>query len=98
MISKKQVKHIANLARIGLTEKEIEKFQKELSSVLDYVEKLKEVDASKVEPLAQVTGLKNVIREDETIKNDKRSEIRNKLLKLAPDRKSDYFKVPKILE
>ena len=50
MISKKEVEHIAKLARIGLTSGEIEKFQKELSSILDYFEKLEEVDVSEAEP------------------------------------------------
>lgn len=49
MITKEEVQHIAKLARLGLTENEIEKFRKELSSILDYVEKLKEVDVSGVE-------------------------------------------------
>ena len=50
MITKEEVKHIAKLARLGLTEEEITKFQRELSKILDYIEKLKEVDISKVEP------------------------------------------------
>ena len=49
MITKEAVKHIAQLARLGLSEKEIGKYQKELSSILDYVEKLKRVDVSGVE-------------------------------------------------
>ncbi|MDP2664107.1 MAG: Asp-tRNA(Asn)/Glu-tRNA(Gln) amidotransferase subunit GatC, partial [bacterium] len=48
MISKEEVKHIAKLARLGLSDKEIGKFQKDLSSILDYVEKLKKVDVSGV--------------------------------------------------
>ena len=49
MITKKEIQHIAKLARLGLTEKEIEKFQGEFSRILDYIEKLKEVDTTKVE-------------------------------------------------
>jgi len=97
MISKEQVKHIAKLARIRLNEKEVEKFKRELSSVLDYVEKLKEVDTENVEPISQVTGLENVMREDIPAR-DKKKERRNKLIKQAPRRKGDYFKVPRILE
>ena len=92
-----QVEHIAKLARIELTEKEKEKFTKDLSSILDYVEKLNEVDTSKVEPIAQVTGLENVMREDKEIKSPK-SKVKSKLLEQAPSRKGDYVKVPKILE
>jgi len=97
MIDKEQVKHIAKLARIRLNEKEVEKFKRELSSVLDYVEKLKEVDTENVEPISQVTGLENVMREDIPAR-DKKKERRSKLIKQAPRRKGDYFKVPRILE
>jgi len=64
MISKEEVKHIAKLARLGLTEEEIEKFQKELSAILDYIEKLKEVDIEGVEPMSHSIKLENVTRQD----------------------------------
>lgn len=69
-LTKEQVEHIARLARLGLTPEEIEKYQTELSSILDYVEKLNEVDTENVEPTAQVTGLKNVMREDKVVRKD----------------------------
>ena len=97
MISKENVEHIAKLARIELTEKEKGKFSKELSSILDYVEQLNKVDTSKAEGMSQVTGLKNIIREDLSARN-KKQETRKKILKQAPTKKGDYFKVPKILE
>lgn len=96
MISKEQVEHIAKLARIELTEKEKEKFTNELSSILDYFEKLKEVDTSKIKGMSQVTGLENVFREDET--KSEISDTRYKILKEAPSKKGNYYKVPKILE
>ena len=93
------------MARIELTEQEKEKFTKELSSILDYMKQLKEIDTSKIEPIKQITGLDSVTREDEIKKNNKqpaspagRLAISNKLLKEAPSKKGDYFKVPKILE
>lgn len=95
MISKKQVEHIAKLARIELTDQEKEKFTKELSSILDYVEQMNKVDTKNIEPIKQITGLKDVMREDETSKKEK---IGNKILKQAPKRKQDYFKVPKVFE
>jgi len=98
MISKKQVQHIANLARIKLTERENEKFTKELSSILDYVEQLKKVDTSKVEGISQIAGLESVVREDEQQKIKDRKEKIERILKQAPRRKGDYYKVPKILE
>jgi aspartyl-tRNA(Asn)/glutamyl-tRNA(Gln) amidotransferase subunit C len=102
MISKEEVKHIAKLARLGLTEKEIAKFQKELSSILDYIEKLKEVDISEVEPTSHSVLVENVIREDRTKSVETRFQQTavkqsSKLLKLAPDIKDGYLKTKSIL-
>ena len=72
MLSKQEVQHIAKLARLGLTEKEIGKFQKELSATLDYIEKLKEVDIEGVEPTSHSVLLENVTRKDEVFKFDKK--------------------------
>jgi aspartyl-tRNA(Asn)/glutamyl-tRNA(Gln) amidotransferase subunit C len=96
MITRKEVKHIAKLARLGLTEKEIEKFQKELSKILDYIEKLKEVDISEIEPTGHSIEINNVMREDEI--NQKIKTKSEKLLALAPERKNGYLKVKSILK
>jgi aspartyl-tRNA(Asn)/glutamyl-tRNA(Gln) amidotransferase subunit C len=64
MISKEKVKRIAKLARLALSEKEVENYQKELSKILEYIEKLKEVDVSKIEPVFHPLKIKNVMRED----------------------------------
>ena len=94
-ITRQDVEHVAKLARLGLTDKEIETFQKELSSVLAYVEKLREVDTTKVTPTAQVTGLTNVFREDEV----KKCKIPlDELLKNAPAKEGRHLKVKAILE
>ncbi len=102
MISKEQVEHIAKLARIELTEKEKEKFTKDLSSILNYVEKLNQIDTSDVKQLAQAIELDSATREDEREKNDSGPmgglATRDKLLRETPKRKGDYVKVPKILE
>ena len=95
MISKKEVKHIAKLARLGLTESEIRKFQKELSSLLDYVEKLKEVDISKVEPTSHPIRVENVMRIDQSQKPEAKT---GKLLDLAPEKKEGYLKTKSILK
>ena len=63
-LSKQQVLHIAKLARIILTEKEVSTFGKQLSSILDYVNLIQEVNTEGVEETAQVTGLKHVLRPD----------------------------------
>ncbi|EKD57977.1 MAG: glutamyl-tRNA(Gln) amidotransferase, C subunit [uncultured bacterium] len=65
-LSAAQVKHIAKLANLPLTEEEIRLFQKQLSHVLDYFKLLQELDTEKVSPTSQVTGLGNVFRSDET--------------------------------
>ncbi len=59
-----QVRHIAKLARLTIRDDEVEKFAKELSAILDYIEKLQEVNTKGVEPLSQITGLHDVMRTD----------------------------------
>ena len=94
-LSKEQVEHVAKLARLGLSDKEKRKFQKELSAILDFVEKLKEVKTEKVEPTAQVTGLEKVSREDKGRAKSKQET--DKLLNLAPETKDGYVKVKAVL-
>jgi aspartyl-tRNA(Asn)/glutamyl-tRNA(Gln) amidotransferase subunit C len=95
MISKEKVKHIAKLARLALSEKEIENYQKELSKILEYIEKLKEVDVSGIEPVFHPLKIKNVMREDVGIKKEI-SQIK-KLIELMPEKKGGYLKVKKVL-
>ncbi|MFH1173402.1 MAG: Asp-tRNA(Asn)/Glu-tRNA(Gln) amidotransferase subunit GatC [bacterium] len=64
-LSIEEVEHIAELARLGLSSKEKEALKEELASILNWVSKLQEVNTSKVEPIAQITGLVNAWREDE---------------------------------
>lgn len=96
MISKKEIKHIAKLARLGLSEKEMGKMEKELSSILEYFEKLKEVDVSKVEPTFHSVPIENVMREDKV--NEKSKTQSTKLLYLAPETKDGYLKVKSIFK
>ena len=65
MLSEKDVKHIAKLARLKLSDKEIIKFSKQLSDILQYIEQLNELNTSGTEETSQVTGLKNVTQSDE---------------------------------
>jgi aspartyl-tRNA(Asn)/glutamyl-tRNA(Gln) amidotransferase subunit C len=64
-LSHDQVRHIAKLARLNLTDEEISMFAGQLSDIFEYVDQLNEVDTGGVEPTSQVTGLENVTREDE---------------------------------
>jgi len=95
MISKEEVKHIAKLARLGLSDKEIGEFQKELSKILNYIEKLKEVDISNVKPTSHSIQVENVMRED--AEKGKLKTKKEKLLELAPESKNGYLKVKSIL-
>jgi len=93
MISKEEVEHIAKLARLELTEKEVEKMQKDLSAILDYFNLLKNVPAIKIEKPA--SGKAAVWRGDEAKPKD--VGLAEKLIAAAPDKKDDYIKVKAIL-
>jgi aspartyl-tRNA(Asn)/glutamyl-tRNA(Gln) amidotransferase subunit C len=93
MLSTEEVKKIALLARIELSDGEVEKFQKDLSTVLDYVAELQGVDTEGLEIVSQVTGLQNMQREDEAVSAENHEEI----LANAPETKDGYYKVKAIL-
>ncbi len=95
-LDKDQIKHISELARLDLTEEELEKYGSQLSEVLSYIDQLKEVEVGGVEPTAQVTGLENVFREDD-IENWNKEEI-DKALDQAPDKEGREIKVKRVLE
>ncbi|MCX6760653.1 MAG: Asp-tRNA(Asn)/Glu-tRNA(Gln) amidotransferase subunit GatC [Candidatus Nealsonbacteria bacterium] len=95
MISKQEVQHIAKLARLSTTEEEEEKFAKELSSILDYVEKLKKADISETEEISQPFKIENIVRKDEE-RSDKKKLDNQRLVEMAPDTKNGYVKVKSI--
>lgn len=95
MILKKEVKHVARLARLGLGEKEMEKMRKELSLILDYVEKLKEVKIEKVKPTTHSMPIENIFREDKA--KPQSAQVINKLIEAAPEKKKGYVKVKAVL-
>lgn len=94
LIDKAQVKKVAKLARLELTEAELEKFTTQLSAILDYVAKMNELDTENVEPLAHCLPVSNVFRQD-VVKPSLGTE---KALANAPERDNEFFKVPKILD
>ena len=96
MISKKDVQHIAKLARLGLTPMEVEKFQKELSLILEYVEKLKEVDIEGVQPTFHTLKIENVLREDKVKEQD--IEKVKKLIEAFPEKEKTFLRVKQILK
>ena len=93
-IDAQQVRKVAKLARLDLTEAEIEQFAGQLSAILEYVEKMNELDTADVEPLAHCLPISNCFRED-VVKESLGTE---KTLANAPQRDGDFFKVPKILD
>ncbi len=91
MLKKTDIAHIAKLARIKLTQEEEKQLEQELSSVLNYVEKLKKVDISGVIPVSHSNNIVNVTREDKAFSFN--SQDKNKLMNLAPARKEGLIKV-----
>ncbi len=89
-----QVRQVAKLARLELTESEVAEFSDQLSAILEYVEKMNELDTDNVEPLAHCLAVSNCFRDD-VIKASLGTE---KVLANAPERDEGFFKVPKILD
>jgi aspartyl-tRNA(Asn)/glutamyl-tRNA(Gln) amidotransferase subunit C len=87
------VKHIAKLANLTLAPEEEKKLEKQLSETLSYVEKLNEVDTKNVESTSQVTGLENVMREDEV----KECLTQEEALSNTKSKENGQFRVPKVL-
>ncbi len=93
-ISPQDVLKLARLSRLQLTEEELHKYAAELSAITKYVEQLSNVDVDGLKPTTQVTGLKNVFREDEIIDY---KESPKDLLKNAPAIEKKYIKVKRVL-
>ena len=93
-VSSQQVRHIAKLARIGMSDAEIEALVPELNNILGWVEQLSEVDTDGVEPLATVIDQKLRLRDDVIIEGN----IRDEVLANAPDAQHGFFAVPKVIE
>lgn len=92
MFSIQKVQHVAQLARIALTSKEEKKFQKELSSILNFVKKLKEADVVEVNPVFYSVCFQNVMQEPEV---ENKTKVK-KLISLMPETKENYLKVKKV--
>jgi aspartyl-tRNA(Asn)/glutamyl-tRNA(Gln) amidotransferase subunit C len=95
IISKEEIEHIARLALIDLSEEEKETFSKQLNNILDYFQKLNELDTTNVEPTRHVIdGLKNVFREDIPRKSLSQEEA----LRNTSQKKDGFFKAPRIIK
>ena len=93
-ISEETSEYVGILAKLELSGEEKEQAKKDMESMLDYVDKLNELDTDGVEPMSHVFPVNNVFREDIVINGDDREEI----LKNAPERKDGAFVVPKTVE
>ncbi len=93
MLDREQVHKVALLARLELTPEQEEKYAVQMSSILDYFEQLSELDTTDVEPKTRAIDMNNITRADD------RSAYQNLegIYAAAPDRETDFFKVPKIM-
>jgi aspartyl-tRNA(Asn)/glutamyl-tRNA(Gln) amidotransferase subunit C len=92
-ISSDQVQYVALLARLKLNEDERNRYAEQLGAILNYVDKLNELDTDNIEPLAHILPIYNIFRKDET----KSSPAREEILSNAPLTEEGQFKVPKII-
>ena len=93
-LTKEEVKHVAHLARLAITEEEAEKFALQLAAITDFAEQLKELDTTNVVPTTHVLPLVNVLREDEAIKGlDREVMMLN-----VKEQEAGQVKVPSIMD
>lgn len=93
-ISIEEVKHVAHLARLGISEEEAVEFQKQLDKMITFAEQLNELETDNVEPTSHVLEMKNVLREDIPQKGLPREDV----LKNVPEHQNGQVKVPSIIE
>jgi aspartyl-tRNA(Asn)/glutamyl-tRNA(Gln) amidotransferase subunit C len=93
-LSRHEVEHIAELAKLGLTEQEVERFREQLSAILDYAAILQGLDTEAIPPTAQVAGVSNVMRADVVGPSLPVEDV----LANAPARQDDLFCVPPVIE
>ena len=93
-LTREDVLHIARLARLGLTESELEKFSEQLSNILENFEILQQVDTADIPPTAQSITLQSVVREDEVAASLPQSQV----LANAPRKDGGFFRVRPVLE
>jgi aspartyl-tRNA(Asn)/glutamyl-tRNA(Gln) amidotransferase subunit C len=93
-LSREEVQHIARLARLGMTETELERFREQLSNILENFEILQQVDTSDVPPTAQAIPLQNVVRDDKVAPSLPPDDV----LANAPQKEGELFRVKAVLE
>lgn len=93
-ISRDEVTYIAGLARLTLTDEEIDLYAQQLSDILGYIEQLNELDVENVEPMSHVLDIINVMREDKHLPSLSREDV----MANAPDHDGEHFKVPRVVK
>jgi len=94
VLSREEVQHVARLARLHLSDDELERMREQLDAILAYIDKLKELDVEGVEPTAHAVPLLDVMRDDENAP----CLPQEMALANAPDRAGEFFRVPRIIE
>lgn len=89
-----EIGHVALLARLKLTDEETKLFSRQVGGIIEYIDKLNELDVKDIEPTAHVLQVKNVFREDKA----RPSLPREKALQNAPESNDNFYRVPKIIE
>ena len=87
------VRHVARLANLSFTDQELELFTRQLGSILEYIDKLNELDTSRIQPTSHVTRMEQMLREDRTAESLSVPQA----LANAPESKDDHFTVPKVI-
>lgn len=93
-ISEEQVRHVAHLAKLAISDEEVHQFRNQLEAIINFAEQLNELDTTNIEPTSHVLNLHNVFREDVAVAGLSREEV----LANAPQKEAGQFKVPSIMD
>ena len=93
-IDKSTVKYVAHLARIRLDDQELDLLSRQLEDIVNFIDKLRELNVSGVKPTSHILPAKNIFREDKPVKS---LDVEN-VLSNAPEKKDNFFLVPKVIE
>lgn len=93
-IKKEDIKYVAHLSRITIPDDHIKRFTRQLTDIISYVNKLKKVDTEHIPPTSHPLPLKNVFRKDKVKKSLNTKDV----IRIAPQKKENFFKVPRVIE
>jgi aspartyl-tRNA(Asn)/glutamyl-tRNA(Gln) amidotransferase subunit C len=95
-VSGKEVEHVAALARLALSLDEVDLYTVQFNDILDYINRLKDVDLDNIEPARHPQPLSNILREDQVVPGS--AAMREAILREAPEQEDGFFKVPPVIE